>query len=130
LHVLARGRELSLNALATAYPDRKALANVYRAIREPGLPLDGAALRQALAGPGGSGRSAEACGLSLRALAEIGVVRIDAHGHAVTVEAVSSVRGDLSSSMSFRLIEKAHEECVRYLNEPERLSSSQLEAAA
>ena len=51
-------------------------------------------------------------------------------GPAIRAEAVSSVRGDLSSSMSFRLIEKANEECVRYLSQPEKPSSSPLEAAA
>ena len=130
LHVLASKRELSLGAVAAALPARKALASVYRSLREAGEPLSSNALRAALCGPGGAGRSPEACALALRALAEIGVVRVAASGHALSVEAVSSVRGDLSSSMSFRLIEKANEECVRYLNQPEKPSSSPLEAAA
>ncbi len=130
LHMLASKRELSLGAIAAALPDRKALASAYRAIREPGAPLEPAGLRVALCGTGGAGRSPEACGLAIRALAEIGVVRVARNGSAFSVEAVSSVRGDLSSSMSFRLIEKANEECVRFLNHPERLSSSPLEAAA
>ena len=130
LHLLATKSELSLNALELALPDRKALAATYRALREIGAPCTGDALRAALAGAEGAVRSPEAYGLALRALAEIGVVRIDKDGPATQVEAVSSTRGDLSSSMSFRFVLKAHEECVRYLTRPERPSSSPLEAAA
>lgn len=130
LHLLATKPELSLGALASALPDRKALAATYRALLKPGEPASGEALRNALCGPTGAARSPESCALALRALAEIGVVRVESAGHATSAEAVSSVRGDLSSSMSFRLIEKAHEECVRYLNRPEKPSSSPLEAAA
>ena len=130
LHILAANRELSMAALEASLPDRKALAGVYRALRDAGGALESAALRSALCGPDGSGRTPEACALALRPLAEIGVVRVASGGPAVRVEAVSSVRGDLSSSMSFRLIEKANEECVRYLSQPEKPSSSPLEAAA
>jgi single-stranded-DNA-specific exonuclease len=130
LHLLATKRELSLGAVSAALPDRKSLAGAYRAIREPGESLEPEALRLALCGTGGAGRSPEACGLAVRALAEIGVVRTTANGSAIRVEAVSSVRGDLSSSMSFRLIEKAYEECVRYLSQPEKQTSSSLEQAA
>lgn len=130
LHLLATKRELSLGALASALPNRKALATIYRALREPGKPHSGETLRAALCGPDGASTSPESCALALRVLAEIGVVRVDSAQHATSAEAVSSVRGDLSSSMSFRLIEKAHEECVQYLNRPEKPSSSPLEAAA
>ena len=130
LHLLAAKRELSLSAVAAALPDRKALGGAYRALSDAAGPLEAGALRTALCGVGGSGRSPEACGLALRVMAEIGVVRVACSGSAVRAEAVSSVRGDLSSSMSFRLIEKANEECVRYLNQPEKPSSSSLEAAA
>jgi single-stranded-DNA-specific exonuclease len=130
LHVLAAKSELSLGAVASELPDRKALAAVYRALNEGDEALEAEALRTALCGPRGNGRSPEARGLALRVLAEIGVVRVAQQGPTVRAEAVSSVRGDLSSSMSFRLIEKANEECVRYLNQPEKPSSSPLEAAA
>ncbi len=130
LHLLATKRELSLRAVAGAFPGRKELADVYRAVREAGGPMGAGPLREALGGPSGSARSPESCGLALRALAEIGVVRVEPKGSATRIEAVSSVRGDLSSSMSFRLIEKASQECVRYLNHPEKQSSTQLEAAA
>ncbi|MDX6586180.1 MAG: single-stranded-DNA-specific exonuclease [Solirubrobacterales bacterium] len=130
LHVLAATHDLSQRAVAGSLPDRKALAEVYRALHDAGDPLESEALRTALCGPGGAGRSPETCGLALRVLAEIGVVRVVPSGPAIRVESVSSVRGDLSSSMSFRLIEKAYEECVRYLSQPEKQSSSPLEAAA
>ena len=129
-HMLATKRELTMTALATALPDRHALAAIYRSLRDAREGLEGSALRLALAGPGGSGRSPEACALALRSLTEIGVVRVDASGHAIRVEAVSSVRGDLSSSMSFRLVEKANEECLQYLSQPAKPSSNPLEAAA
>jgi hypothetical protein len=129
VHVLAAKPELSLGAVSAALPDRNALADVYRTLQDADEPLESGALRTALCGPGGAGRSPEACGLALRVLAEIGVVRVAPSGPAILAEAVSSVRGDLSSSMSFRLIEKANEECVRYLNQP-KPSSSPLEAAA
>jgi hypothetical protein len=130
VHVLGAKRELSLGAVASALPDRKALAEAYRALDAVSGELDPVALRTALCGPTGTGKSPESCGLALRVLTEIGVVRVAGSGSAVRVEAVSSVRGDLSSSMSFRLIEKAKEECVRYLSQPEKPSSSSLEAAA
>jgi hypothetical protein len=130
LHVLAAKRELSLSAVGLALPDRKALAQIYRALADANGELESVALRAALCGPGGSARSPEACGLALRVLAEIGVVRVASSDPAIRVESVSSVRGDLSSSMSFRLIEKANEECVRFLSQPEKPSSSPLEAAA
>ena len=130
LHVLAATHDLSQRAVADALPDRKALADVYRALSDAGEALESEALRTALCGPSGAGRSPEACGLALRVLAEIGVVRLAPNGPAVRAEAVSSVRGDLSSSMSFRLIEKANEECIQYLSQPEKPSSSPLEAAA
>ena len=129
LHVLAANPELSLRTVAGALPDRNALADVYRALHDADEPLESGALRTALCGSGGAGRSPEACGLALRVLAEIGVVRVTPSTPAIRAEAVSSVRGDLSSSMSFRLIEKANEECVRYLSQP-KPSSSPLEAAA
>ncbi len=130
LHVLASTHDLSQRAVAAALPDRKALADVYRALSDTGVALESEALRTALCGPSGAGRSPEACGLALRVLAEIGVVRLTPDAPAVRAEAVSSVRGDLSSSMSFRLIEKANEECIQYLSQPEKPSSSPLEAAA
>jgi hypothetical protein len=130
LHVLAATHDLSQRAVAAALPDRKALADVYRALNDASEPLEAKALRTALCGPSGVGRSPEACGLALRVLAEIGVVRVVPSNPAIRVESVSSVRGDLSSSMSFRLIEKANEECVQYLSQPEKPSSSPLEAAA
>jgi len=130
LHLIATKRELALSALAAALPDRKELAATYRALRDPGESLAGEALRTALAGPGGAARSPESCALAVRVLTEIGVVRTDASGPATRVEAVSSVRGDLSSSMSFRLVENVHEECIRFLNHPEKPSSSPLEVAA
>jgi single-stranded-DNA-specific exonuclease len=130
LHLLATKRELSLSALALSLPDRKALAGTYRALREPGRPLEGASLRWALCGPAGASRSPESCALAIRVLAEIGVVRAESGGNGPRVEVVSSVRGDLASSMTFRLIEKAHEECVQYLSQPEKPGSSTLEEAA
>ncbi len=130
LHLLATKAELSLSALVSALPDRKVLASTYRALREAGESLSGEALRTALCGPNGVSRSPEACALAVRILAEIGVVRVERDGTATRLEAVSSARGDLKSSMSFRLVSKTHEECVRYLTRPERQSSSPLEAVA
>ncbi len=74
--MLAAKRELSLGAVASALPDRKALAEAYRALNDASGELDSVALRTALCGPTGAGRSPEACGLALRVLAEIGVVRV------------------------------------------------------
>jgi single-stranded-DNA-specific exonuclease len=130
LHLLAARRELALGALSAALPGRHVLAEVFAALRAGGDALDAASLRKALAGPGGNRRSPETCALALRALTEIGVVRASFDGPEVRVEALSSVRGDLSSSMSFRLLEKANEECHSFLSQPDIPSSSPLEAAA
>ncbi|MDQ3729609.1 MAG: single-stranded-DNA-specific exonuclease RecJ [Actinomycetota bacterium] len=130
LHLLASGTELSLRAVVTALPERDDLAAAFRAIREAGGPIEGSALRRALCGPGGLSRSPEACALVLRSLAEVGVVRVGSSGPVTLVEVVSSGKGELSSSVSFRSIRKAHEECVRYLSQPEKPSSNPLQAAA
>ena len=129
LHVLAAKRELSLEPSRPRFRTARRSRTSTARSATPSEPLESGALRTALCGPSGAGRSPEACGLALRVLAEIGVVRVAPSGPAVRAEAVSSVRGDLSSSMSFRLIEKANEECVRYLSQP-KPSSSPLEAAA
>lgn len=130
VHVLAANRELALSAVAAALPDRKELGAIYRSLAEARAELSAAEIRRVLCGESGVGRSPEACGLALRVLAEIGVARVVGSGLALRAEAVSSVRGELSSSMSFRLINKANEECVRYLSKPEKRTSSSLEAAA
>jgi len=130
LHLLASRNELSLRWIASAFPERGDLATAFRALRETGGLTEGAALRRALCGPSGLSRSPESGALALRILAEVGVVRTAPSGPTTLVEVVSSGKGDLASSVSFRSIRKAHEECVRYLSQPEKPSSNPLQAAA
>ena len=130
LHQIATDPELTLRTLSEALPIREELAAAYRALREAGPALEGVALRNALGGPSGSSRSPESAALALRVLAEIGVVRMSSSGGATLVEVVSLNRGDLTSSVSFRTLRKAHEECVRYLRRPEIPSSKSLRTAA
>ena len=110
-------------------PTREELAAAYRRLRAAGPVLEGESLRRALAGQNGSARSPESCATALRVLAEVGAVRTSVSGVAATVEVVSSGRGDLSSSVSFRAVRKAHEECVRYLSQPEIQSLNSIRAA-
>ncbi|HYH61769.1 MAG TPA: hypothetical protein VD766_07875, partial [Solirubrobacterales bacterium] len=129
VHVLASAAELSLRALDANLPTREELIAAYRRLRAAGPLLEGEALRIALAGESGSARSPEACARTLRVLGEVGAVRTAVNDTAAAVEVVSSGRGDLSSSVSFRAAKKAHEECVRYLSQPEIQSSKSLKAA-
>ncbi|MEJ7876452.1 MAG: hypothetical protein WKF62_07310, partial [Solirubrobacterales bacterium] len=130
LYLLASRNELSIRSIASALPGRAELAAVFRALREASGPLDGSGLRRALCGQSSLSRSPEACALILRTLAEVGVVRAKPSGLTTQAEVVSSGKGDLKSSVSFRSIRKAHEECVRYLSQPEKPSSNPLQAAA
>jgi len=133
LHLLPATRDLSVRALALMLPLRSELAQAYRAISEwagEERILDPAGLRLALCGPGGAGRSAEACARTLRILAEMGVLRLRADDPEVALEVVSSVRSDLRASTSYLEQESAHEECLRFLTERKKPSSTPLPAAA
>jgi single-stranded-DNA-specific exonuclease len=135
LHDLAGGEvdDLARRALRAMLPGREDLGAAFRSLRDA-ADGDGvvatAGLRMALCGDEGSLRSPEACARIVRVLSEIGVVRTSGSGAGDRIEVVSSARGDLSSSMSFRALENAHEECTRFLSERKRQSSTPRQRAA
>ncbi len=134
LHVLGSHADpsLALRALGLLFPMRPALADVYRALRGRGNggPLDPKGLREAIEAAVGDVRSPEWCGRAVRALSEIGIVRVLGTGPDLAFEVVSSVRGELDKSPSYVASQQAHEECVRFLTEGKEQSSSPLPAAA
>jgi single-stranded-DNA-specific exonuclease len=132
-HILSSHEDpsLSLRALEHSFPSRAALGPVYRALRDRATrPLSLDAVRSAIEAGAGEVRSPEWCGRAIRALAEIGVVRMAGSRDAPMLEVVSSVRGELERSPSFAANQKTHEECVRFLTRGKEQSSTPMPAAA
>jgi len=134
LHTLALhlDPELATRALELLLPGRPALGAAYRSLRESAGDgvLDKRGIRTALCGDPAAARAPEWCARTLRILAEVGVVRLAGNGRDLSLEVVSSVRGELESSGSYVAQTRAHEECVRFLTAAKKQSSSPLPAAA
>ena len=130
VHSLAAEEALINQVLAEEFPGREMLARAYRVVADGSAPLGLEDLRRDLCGDRSDARSPESCALAVRILTEMGVVRRTAGGGERSFEALTSVRGDLSNSMSFRSVRKAHEECLSFLSQPRTQSSNPSEAAA
>lgn len=112
-------REFSLAVLDEQLASRKAVAAVFRALRESG-EASGPALRQALGGGGSHPLPPEAAARCFRVLAELGLVAGEPSGGAGNVGVVSSEGTDLDRSAAFRAYRADHSEASLFLKSPKQ----------
>jgi hypothetical protein len=112
-------REFSLAVLDEQHASRRAIAGVFRSLREAG-EASGPALRAALEGGGARPLSPEAAGRCFRVLAELGLLAGEPRGGAGAVGVVSSEGTDLERSAAFRAYRADHSEAALYLARPKQ----------
>jgi single-stranded-DNA-specific exonuclease len=112
-------REFSLSAGDEQLASRRAVATVFRALREAG-ETSGGELRRALAGGGAHPLSAEAAARCFRVLGELELVAGEPNGGDGVVGVVSSEGTDLERSAAFRSYRADHSEAQRFLERPKQ----------
>jgi single-stranded-DNA-specific exonuclease len=110
-------REFGLGVLGRQAPSRETIAGVFRALRGGGR-LSGAALREALSGPGPHCLDPETAARAFRVLRELGLVAGDTKAGDGLVSVVSSEGTDLERSAAFRVYSEEHSEARSFLQSP------------
>jgi single-stranded-DNA-specific exonuclease len=103
--------EFALRVHESEWPQRPALASLYRALSQPGEDLRGA-----LEGAGRHARSPEVAGRRLRVLEEAGAVRWQPPGTKPALRVVSSETKDLEQLQAFVAYRDRFEEGRRFLS--------------
>ncbi len=110
-------REFSLLVRDEQLASRKAVASVFRSLREAG-EVSGPELRGALRGAGSHPLGPDAAARCFRVLSELELVAGDPAGGAGTVGVVSSEGTELERSVAFRAYRADHSEASLYLARP------------
>ncbi len=112
-------RKLSLAVHDEQFASRKAIAAVYRCLRQAG-DVSGAAVREALSGEGAHRFTPEGAARCFRVLAELNLVAGLPAGGAGTVGVVSSEGTELERSSAFRAYRRDHSEAALFLARPKQ----------
>jgi single-stranded-DNA-specific exonuclease len=110
-------REFSLIVHDEQCASRKAIATVFRGLREGG-EASGPGLRKAFSGAGSHPFAPEAAARCFRVLSELDLVAGEPAGGAGTVGVVSSEGTELERSIAFRAYRRDHSEASQYLARP------------
>ncbi len=115
---LAWGRpelELARMCADREWKPRAAIAEIWRALPEPGGELAGPALRTALAGPGPYPRPPEVAARGLRVLIELGLCEWRPDRAASCLRVLSSSKSELERSRAYTASIARHQEATAYL---------------
>jgi single-stranded-DNA-specific exonuclease len=110
-------RSFTLAVLEARAPSRKAVAAVFRRLREAG-EAGGSELRLVLAGADSHPLAPETAGRCLRVLRELGLVQGEPNGGDGVLGVVSSEGTDLERSAAFRAYSEDFSEAQRFLERP------------